>query len=334
MNDNDGLTIRPKTSVISEQFDPQHISEDIMAVSKTIDHSIWNILRKLNARGTASSIDIHGLQEQVGPALTTSHYFLNGQEEPQTFKDDQTLTENVLGIKNSCLRNRRSIDSHFVTTANEVNRLKSTIKALESSVSVALNANPKATENKIANDLKKLQKEVAEALASASSLTAGSAFNTLDLTNRLIEVEQAIQRLDKKATMMAKSLGALKNEQAKNSTEINQQSISAIHERVSKLESQSLEEPHSRNLFDDMASTRIDLLEREVSTIRKDSKLELADSDLNNWLKTKLKAFLESPEMTDRFRMEFKTFGNTLLVQPENISRAVREQLAKVNLNH
>ena len=332
--ENNELIILPKTSVIPEKFDPERITEDIRSIAASVDRSIWNVLRKINTRGTSLAMDLNNVQEHLGPHLSTAHYFLNGHEEPQTFKDDQTVTENLLGVKNSCLRNRRSIDNHFVAVTNEINKIKKAIKALESSLEVALNANPKATQAKIANDLQKLQKEVAEALASTSSLTAGSAFNTLDLTNRLVEVEQTCIRLEKKTTAVAKSLGVVKNEQAKSMSLSKPEEVAAIHDRVSKLESTISEEyqPHSRNLFDDMASTRIDLLEREVTSLRRNSQLELSNSETNQWLKQKLQAFLESPEMTERFQNEFKTFGQTWVVEPQNVSRAVREQLAKVSI--
>ena len=59
-------------------------------------------------------------------------------------------------------------------------------------------------------------------------------------------------------------------------------------------------------------------------------RLQLADSDTNRWLKQKLEAFLETPEMNNKFKSELRNFACTWIIQPRNLSKEIREIIVKV----
>ena len=92
-----------------------------------------------------------------------------------------------------------SVFDHFtIKTQQKFLDIQDTIKSLNkkipmksSDISLPLNASPKAS-------LKKLQKEMAEEVAQVKTLSSGNAFNTIDLSARLVEVENATKSVKKK----------------------------------------------------------------------------------------------------------------------------------------
>ena len=272
--------------------------------------------------------------------MTTTHYFLNGEAEPQFFSNTHTINENILGLKNSGLRTRRSFDTHVTKYNQEVQMLKTSVSVLKESInnlpgapiSSCPDANPNADEIiRHKKELKKIQDDLKTALAKASSLSNGSAFNTLDLTARIVELENANLRMTRKWECTSKAVGLLKNERptADQSSGILEFEVKRLTERIEKLEKEDSDR-HSRNLFTDLSESKISLLEKDVEELQKSARLQLADSETNLWLKRKLEAFLETPEMANKFKSELRTFSNTWVIQPRNLSKEVRELMVKV----
>ena len=96
-----------------------------------------------------------------------------------------------------------------------------------------------------------------------------------------------------------------------------------LKDRIRKLEEEAWGNT-SRNLFDDSAQSRLDLLQRDIEELRNDKKLDLASSEVNQWLKNKLNAFIETPEMNTMVKNEIRTFGNCFQVLPSNLSADAR----------
>ena len=327
----------------STVFDPQGINQDLQQLSQNLDRSQWRVLHKLNAGLMNQGRDIESLQEQVGPHVSTTHYFLNGETEPQFFSNTHTISENIIGLKNSGLRTRRSLDSHVTKYNQDVQLLKSSVTSLKDQMAVkptslpvssCPNAVPNADEIlKYKEDLAKIQEELKKALAKASSLSNGSAFNTLDLSARMVELENANKKLSHRLECTSKAVGVLKNEKpsASKETDVLEFEIQRLRERVDQLEKEDSDR-HSRNLFSDLSDSKISLLEKDVEELQKNARLQLADSETNLWLKRKLEAFLETPEMSNKFKSEFRTFSSTWTLQPRNLSTEVREMIVKVSL--
>ena len=92
-------SISEQMGVNSHLSDPHCIEHDLQQLVEEMDPLPWRVLQKLNSQSSNQSHQILGLQEQLGPMVTTTHYFLNGKSEPQYFKNDQTVMENILGLK-------------------------------------------------------------------------------------------------------------------------------------------------------------------------------------------------------------------------------------------
>ena len=344
----DGLPV----SILSQEMgvpssavsvDPQGIHQDLQQLSQDMDRSQWRVLHKLNANLMNHGRDIESLQEQMGPHVTTTHYFLNGETEPQYFSNTHTIGENILGLKNSGLRTRRSLDSHLTKYNQEIQMLKNSLAHLKEhihskintqTISSCPNAQPNADEiDRYKNDLAKIQEDLKKALAKASSLSNGSAFSTLDLQARMVELENANRRLSQKLDCTAKAVGVLKNERPSGESGANvlDFEVQRMKERLDKLEREDSDR-HSRNLFSDLSESKITLLEKEVEELQKSARLQLADSETNLWLKQKLEAFLETPELNNKFKSEFRNFSSTWTIQPRNLSAEVREIIVKVRM--
>ena len=286
--------------------------------------------------------EINSLQDQMGPSVTTTHYFLSGEAEPQFFKNTQTVMENILGLKNSSLRNRRSLDNQVTKYNQEIPVLKSALTALKTQmdelksgnqISSCPTAQPNAEEIQAYKDeLDKIQKDLKLALTKASSLSAGSAFSTLDLKARMVELENGNKNLAHKFECLSKTVGLLKNEKPSTAqgTNVLEFEIKRLRERLDEMEKEDSDR-HSRNLFSDFSDSKITLMEKEIEELQKSTRLQLADSDLNQWLKRKQLAFLETPEMAERFKREFRLFGSTWVIQPSNLSKEMREIIVKVS---
>ena len=325
----------------SVSVDPQGINQDLQQLSQDLDRPHWRILHKLNANLMNQGRDIESLQEQVGPPVTTAHYFLSGESEPQFFSNKHTISENILGLKNSGMRTRRSLDTHLTKYGQDVQVLKNLIANIQEKmvlkhhlpvISSCPTAQPNADEiQQYKNELVKIQEDLKKELAKMSSLSNGSAFNTLDLSARIVELENANRRLSQRLECTSKAVGALKNErpsmeQGANALEFE---IQRLKERLDELEREDSNR-HSRNLFSDLSDSKITLLEKEVEELQKSARLQLADSETNLWLKQKLEAFLETPELNNKFKSEFRTFSSTWVLQPRNLSAEVRAMVVKV----
>ena len=324
------------------RLDPQGVGSDLQQLSETLDKENGRVLHKLHAQSVNHEREINSLQDQLGPLVTTTHYFLSGEAEPQFFKNSNTVMENILGLKNSSLRNRRSLDS-FVTKYNqEIPVLKSALTTIKtqldqirpgSEISSSQNAVPNADEIcKYKDELAKIQKDLKTELAKASSLSAGSAFSALDLKARMVELENANKHLTHKLECVSKAVGVLKNERpsVEQGTNVLDFEIKRMKERLDELEKEDSNR-HSRNLFSDCSESKITLMEKEIEELQKNSRLQLADSDMNQWLKRKQIAFLETPEMAERFKREFRLFGSTWVIQPRNMSKEMREIIVEVS---
>ena len=86
-------------------------------------------------------------------------------------------------------------------------------------------------------------------------------------------------------------------------------------------------EDQSRNLFDNTMESRIDLLQQEMAEVRKETKLNLASSDTNMWLQTKLEAFLETPVFLAKLKTEVKNQLVNLKIMPRNLPEETRKLL-------
>ena len=340
--DEDGFSQFDPNSSSNVPLDPHAVEHDLQQLANTLDRPNWRVLHKLHSQTMNQERTINSLQDQVGAPVTTTHYFLSGEAEPQFFKNSQTVMENILGLKNSSLRNRRSLDSHVSKFNQEIPVLKSALTALKSQmdglpksdmISSCPNALPNADEiNKYKAEMEKMQKDLKTALSKASSLSAGSAFSTLDLKARMVGLENANKNLALKLDRIAKTVGLLKNENPsiEQGTNVLEFEIKRLRERLDELEKEDSDR-HSRNLFSDFSESKITLMEKDIEELQKSNRLQLADSDMNQWLNRKQIAFLETPEMAERFRREFRTFASTWVIQPNNLSKEMREIIVKVS---
>ena len=97
-----------------------------------------------------------------------------------------------------------------------------------------------------------------------------------------------------------------------------------FRERIRKLEELQLEN-ESRNLFEDTLETRIDLLQKDVAECRNEQKLNLASSETNLWLQTKLEAFLETPPFLNKVKSEIRNQLVNLKIAPRNLPEETRK---------
>ena len=343
----DGLPSQPLGSSIvmdpvsfSQVVDPQGIEFDLIRLKlDNMEPLQWRVLQKLNSKSIQQGQKVQEIQDQIGPMVTTTHYFLNGEEEPQIFRNDQTVMENILGLKNSGLRTRRSLDAHMVKTNNFIDRMNAAIPSLKEDMSrlKRISSSPIALPNadeieKYKKDLEKANKDIAEALAKADRLSKGSAFSSIDLTARMVEIEQSVLALSQRLDKTAKAVGTVKNKNFEESTNQNpwEYEFGRLKERLDALEREDSDR-HSRNLFSDMSESTLTLMQKDIEELQKNTRLQLADSDLNQWLQRKLVAFLDTPEMSDRLKREMRNFGSSLVIQPRNLSRDARSDIVKVN---
>ena len=313
--------------------DPQRIQSDIYNLGDDTDGKYRSILNKLNHRGSHNTLKIDSLCEQVGRKITSRECFLNGQPEPVKYDDDQTISENILALRNVTRHNRVSIDCLAHKLNRDLKKLKGTGESnLSTSPSISsasdsssLNAVPKAEWNQ-------LKKEVATAVAKVTSLSKGNAFNTMDVEERVKVLEKEHLDLARKFTTVSKSVNLLKNGHGQSSTTENQLpiGINRFDERLLKLEEIAFNQS-SKNLFDSSMETTMDLLSKEVQDLRKDLKLNLAGSEMNNWLDAKMKAFLDTPIFMDRVNREFKNLLVNHQITPRNLPQDTRKKIVEVN---
>ena len=306
--------------------DPHRIREDIDSLGDDVDRKQVLILSKLNDRGSNNTLKLDNLMGQVGRPVTTREYFLNGQPEPASYDDDQTMAENIIALRNITRQNRLSLDCHSnltIKACQDIKRLKSQINSGNSSIS-SPNAVPNA-------EIEKLKKDVAESLAKVSSLSKGNAFNTIDVESRVVVLEKESVATARKLDSVAKAVGVLKNGAGQQGlSEVNLPiGINRFDERLLKLEEQAFGQ-HSRNLFASTLESTIDVLSKDVNDLRKDVKLDLASSETNQWLETKQKAFLDSPAFMDRLRSEMRTFLMNYQITPRNMPQDTRKMIIQV----
>ena len=233
-----------------------------------------------------------------------------------------------MGLKNSILRNRRALDSHIQKAVKNSENLWERINA---SKSIPSSAVPTA-------DFEKLKKEVAEQLAKTSTLSNGTAFNTIDISSRMVEVENGVKKMRSKLEATAKTVGALKNmaptnPEGKDTVLSILYGLNDLKDRLKKLEEEKEEEQHSRNLFSSSTlESTVNLLQSELEEVKRDTKLDLASSEVNMWLNTKLVAFLESPEFLDKLRSDSKYRLTNWSITPSNLSTDIRKLLVSVSL--
>ena len=345
----DGLPVisspNPDFSVHEPAFstaDPQGVEQDLNQLSQHMDQSQWRVLHKLHSSSMNHGREIEALQDQVGSQMTTTHYFLSGETEPQFYSNKHSLNENVLGLKNSSLRTRRSLDNHLNKYNQEIQLLKNAVTSLnndkdvkspQTGISSCPNACPNADEmNKYKMDCERIQADLKKELTRLSSLSSGSGFKALDLTARMVELENENRKLFQKWEITAKAVAVLKNERPSGNRDREgfEFDIRRLTERVEQLEKEDSDR-HSRNLFSDLSDSKITLLEKEVDQLQKSVRFQLADSDTNQWLRQKQLSFLDTPDMNDKFKAQFRNFANTWSIQPKNLSREVRELMVKVS---
>ena len=314
----------PRTWYSDDLGDPHHIREDIDGLHDSVDRKQVIIYMKLNDRGSSNTLKIEDLREHVGRRVTSREFFLNGQPEPANYDDDQTLAENVLALRNMTRVNRVSLDTFSQETTQEIQKLKDKDLPSSNSSSSTPNAYPKAEFNK-------LKKDVATALVKVNSLSKGNAFDTIDIKNRVLTLEKECQETTRKLNATSKSVGILKNGHGQSTSSENQLpiGINRFDERLLKLEEHAFGQ-QSRGLFDSTMETTVDLLSKEVQDLRKDLKLDLASSHMNEWLNTKMKAFLDTPVFTERIRSEMKNFMVNYQIEPRNMPQDTRQKLIQV----
>ena len=140
------------------------------------------------------------------------------------------------------------------------------------------------------------------------------------------------KKLFQKWEVTAKSVAVLKNERPSVGNDQNglEFEIKRLTERIEQLEKEDSDR-HSRNLFSDLSDSKITLLEKEVEQLQKSVRFQLADSDTNRWLRQKQLSFLDTPDMNDKFKAQFRNFANTWVIQQKNLSKEVRELIVKVS---
>ena len=301
-----------------------------MGLMPGIDPNLVTILKKLATRGNHIMQLTNSIQEKIGISLTMADYFLSGTTEPQKFSDENSITENLLGLKNSILKNRRLVDSlnfKVTTDSTKIHNLLSSLKTALNSCQRSIkdikskpsNANPNA-------ELENIRKQVAENLAKNSSLSAGNALNAIDITARMVEIENNQKRLTSRLDMLGKRSSVKK---IGNQEEI-MQDLERMKERLDSLED-AQSAPHSENLFADTIDSRIDLVQRDIMELQQNQKLNLASSEVNKWLNAKLDAFLGSPNFQDALRNDFNNRSQIWVLKPGNLSSEVREAIVKVS---
>ena len=159
---------------------------------------MWKIYSKLQNQ----SLQIEGLNDQVGSPITTSDFFLNGQPEPQLFSDNQAISENIIGLNNTVQRNRKILDNHISKAVQDAKQTQEKLRALQ--FQSPSNAIPKA-------EIERLKKDISEELAKNKSLASGNAFNNLDLTNRIVNLEQDQIKSGNKLEAIGKAVAIIKN---------------------------------------------------------------------------------------------------------------------------
>ena len=304
--------------------DPQRIQCDINGLDESVDRLLVLILKKLNDRGSNTTLRIDALSDQVGRPVTSREFFLNGHPEPHSYDDDNTLAENVLALKNVCSRLRISLDNYMVQTNKTLRKLNSSISVSNSNT--PLNAVPNA-------ELESMKKEVASALAKVTSLANGNVFSSMDMQSRVTELETQFRDVNHRLGSVAKALGVLKNGSPGSSKNQNTSlpiGINRFDERLLKLE-EGLLAQQSKNLGTETLEVRMDLLQKEISDLKKDVKLDRASTETNNWLNAKFKAWLDTPAFLDRIRAEFGNKLVTFQVQPRNMAQETRMLIIKVN---
>ena len=300
--------------------DPHRIRDDINDLDDSTDRKQVLILTKLNDRGSNNTLKIDNLMGHVGRPVTSREYFLNGQPEPSKYDDDQSISENIIALRNVTRHNRVSLDNLTHKIAKELKKIKESC-----SNSLNPNAEPNA-------EFQAMKQDLATALTKVTSLSRGGAFNTMDLQARIVVLENEKKTLARKVDILSKSVGLLKNGQGQSSSSANQLplGINRFDERLLKLEEHAFGQS-SRNLFETTMETTIDVLSKEVRDLRKDLKLNLAGSEMNNWLDAKLKAFLDTPAFIDRINCEFKNLMINWQITPRNMPQDTRAKIVEVS---
>lgn len=301
--------------------DPHRIRDDIEELHDSVDRKQVVVFMKLNDRGSVTKLKLEDLLERVGRPVTSREFFLNGQPEPAKYDDDQTLSENVLALRNEIRHNKVSID----TMAQKLSR---DIKKMQEAMSKCSSSNPNALPKA---DFEKIKKEIAEQLVKVSTMSKGTAFSTMDLESRLVVAEKETTKMARKIDAVAKAIAVLKNGRGQSSsTETNLPiGINRFDERLLKLEEQAFGD-QSRNLFASTMETTIDVLTRDVNDLRKDVKLNLASSETNQWLDAKLKAFLDTPVFLERVKSEIKNYMINYHITTRNMPQDTRKQIIEV----
>ena len=182
-------------------MDPQGILHDLNRHRDGINTSLWNILWKICSKIQNQSLQIEGLNDHVGGPISTSDYLLNGQPEPQLFDDTQAISENIIGLKNTIQRVRKVLDNHISKVIHDSKQTQEKLEGLQ--FQSPSNALPKA-------EIEKLKKDIAEELAKNKSLSSGNAFNNLDLTNRIVTLEQNQIKTGNKLEAVGKAVSVIK----------------------------------------------------------------------------------------------------------------------------
>ena len=301
--------------------DPQGIRFDIDGLDDSEDRRLILVLKKLNDRGSTTVLKLESLMEQVGRAVRSREYFLNGQFEPQTYDDDQTLSENVLALRNIGSRHRISLDNFIQKVNKDIKRLNVLNTDSNSNPD---NATPKA-------ELNQMKKDVATALAKVTTLANGSVFSSMDMQSRVTELEKNLTESLRQIKTISKSVAILKNGSDSPSTSNNGVPIGVnrFDERLLKLEEEVMAQ-QNRNLFADTLDSRMDLIQRDLVDLKKDLKLNLASSEMNTWLDSKMKAFIDTIPFLDRVRSEINNRLVVFQVVPRNMAQETRMLIIKV----
>ena len=186
----------------SQTADPQAILHDLQKIKESINKDTWNILWKMHSKIQSHAFQVEELNDHVGTHLTSADYFLNGQSEPQNYDDNQTMSENLLGLKNTLKLNKKALDNHISKTIQDSKLVNEKLENLQ--LSKAPTALPKA-------EFEKLKKNIAAELAKNQSMTSGNAFTNMDLQNRIVKLEQSNVKGWSKLEAVGKAVSIIKN---------------------------------------------------------------------------------------------------------------------------
>ena len=268
--------------------DPQRIGQALDEIRTDIRPGLWNVLRKMKALISDTAYRTSKLENQMGPRLGEVDYLMKDLESPNHYHRFASVQENLLG-----LRNQTKIIKMGLT-----NRVTELEKAILSS------PNTDPTQNTL-NACPTAINELSSKVAELKNLFAGKTAKEEDLEKKVKALESKLISLkhswDHTAVMTAKVEKDVTS--LSESRRFDGVAIHNLKSAVAKLNSGS---STIKKLDKEGLEARIDLLAASMEAVKDEMKLNLADSKLNNWLVTKVKALWETPDFQTKIKNLFK----------------------------